>query len=77
MTETPGASAVFERGWVVYTDDAKRQELDVPAALLRRHGAVRAEGPAMFALTIERHGGVVVSKRDKIAAIAKVESHTS
>jgi anti-sigma-K factor RskA len=33
---------------------------------------IKPEGPTMFALTLERHGGVVVSKRDKIAAIAKV-----
>ena len=33
---------------------------------------LRAVKPEMFALTIERHGGVVVSKRDKVAAIAKV-----
>jgi hypothetical protein len=38
---------------------------------------IPAQGPTMFALTIERHGGVVVSKRDKIAAIAKVENRTT
>ena len=38
---------------------------------------IKAEGPTMFALTLERHGGVVVSKRDKIAAIAKVETQSS
>ncbi len=35
-----------------------------------------AQKPEMFALTIERHGGVVVSKREKIAALAKVETKT-
>ena len=35
---------------------------------------LRAEGVYMFALTIERHGGVVVSDREKIAALAKVEN---
>jgi hypothetical protein len=38
---------------------------------------IKANGPVMFALTIERHGGVVVSKRDKIAALAKVETQSS
>jgi Anti-sigma-K factor rskA len=38
---------------------------------------IKPEGPTMFALTIERHGGVVVSKRDKLAAIAKVETQSS
>jgi anti-sigma-K factor RskA len=36
-----------------------------------------AKKPEMFALTIERHGGVVVSKREKIAALAKVETHST
>ena len=35
------------------------------------------EGPYMFAITIERHGGVVVSKREQIAALAKVEQQAS
>ncbi|HTH51652.1 MAG TPA: anti-sigma factor [Pyrinomonadaceae bacterium] len=39
--------------------------------------ALTAVKPEMFALTIERHGGVVVSKREKIAALAKVETHSS
>ena len=38
---------------------------------------IRASGPLMFAITIERHGGVVVSKREKIAALAKVETQSS
>lgn len=38
---------------------------------------IKASGPMMFALTIERHGGVVVSKRDKIAALAKVDTQSS
>lgn len=35
---------------------------------------LQVTGPEMFAITIERHGGVVVSKREKIAALAKVET---
>jgi anti-sigma-K factor RskA len=31
----------------------------------------------MFAVTVEKPGGVVVSKREKIAALAKVETRTS
>ncbi len=37
---------------------------------------LKAQGPQMFAITIEKPGGVVVSKRGKIAAIAKVETQT-
>lgn len=39
--------------------------------------ALQAVKPEMFAVTVERHGGVVVSKREKIAALAKVETHSS
>ena len=35
---------------------------------------LKALGPEMFAITIEKHGGVVVSKREKVAALAKVET---
>ena len=40
VTDLPGSSAWFERGWVTYSDRAKRQELGVAAGLLKRHGAV-------------------------------------
>ena len=35
---------------------------------------LKAQGPALFAITIEKPGGVVVSKQEKLAAIAKVET---
>ncbi len=34
---------------------------------------LKASKPKMFAVTVEKPGGVVVSKRDKVAALAKVE----
>ncbi len=37
---------------------------------------LKAQGAEMFAITVEKPGGVVVSKRDKLAAIAKVETKT-
>ena len=37
---------------------------------------LKANNPQMFAITIEKPGGVVVSKRGKIAAIAKIETQT-
>lgn len=40
VTDLPGSSSWFERGWVTYSDRSKRQELDVAAGLLKRHGAV-------------------------------------
>ena len=40
LTDVEGRSHVFERGYVVYTDEAKAEELGVPPALLRECGAV-------------------------------------
>jgi nicotinamide-nucleotide amidase len=42
LTEIPGSSAVFERGFITYSDEAKIQMLGVPAAVVVRHGAVSA-----------------------------------
>lgn len=38
---------------------------------------IKASKPQMFAVTMEKAGGVVVSKREKIAALAKVETSKS
>src|SRR6476620_8013995 len=35
---------------------------------------LKAKKPKMFSITVEKPGGVVVSKREKIAAIAKIET---
>ncbi|MDO9412873.1 MAG: CinA family protein [Pseudolabrys sp.] len=40
LTEAPGSSAVFEGGFVTYSDDAKQQMLSVPANTLKLFGAV-------------------------------------
>lgn len=49
LTGVPGASDVFKGGVVAYADDVKRGELDVPAEVLERHGAVSAESAAAMA----------------------------
>ena len=43
LTEIPGASAVLERGFVVYSNAAKQDLLGVSAETLARYGAVSAE----------------------------------
>lgn len=43
VTDIPGASAVFDRSLVTYSNEAKMQELAVSADTLRIHGAVSAE----------------------------------
>ena len=40
LTEVPGSSAVVERGFVVYSNEAKQELLGVPAEAIRMHGAV-------------------------------------
>jgi nicotinamide-nucleotide amidase len=40
LTEIPGSSDVVERGFVTYSNEAKEDALGVPAALLRKYGAV-------------------------------------
>ena len=43
LTAIPGASAVFERGFVTYSNAAKNETLDVAADLIATHGAVSRE----------------------------------
>lgn len=43
LTEVPGSSAVFDRGFVTYSNDAKAEMLGVPMALIDQHGAVSRE----------------------------------
>jgi CDP-diacylglycerol--glycerol-3-phosphate 3-phosphatidyltransferase len=43
ITDRPGSSAYFPGGVIAYSDDVKRDELGVPAALIARYGAVSRE----------------------------------
>lgn len=43
LTAVPGSSAVFERGFVTYSNEAKTEMLGVPADLIARLGAVSRE----------------------------------
>jgi nicotinamide-nucleotide amidase len=40
LTEVPGSSAVVDRGFVTYSNEAKADMLGVPTDLIARHGAV-------------------------------------
>lgn len=40
LTDVEGRSHVFERGYVVYTNDAKAEEVAVPSRLIEQNGAV-------------------------------------
>jgi nicotinamide-nucleotide amidase len=43
LTDIPGSSDWFERGFVTYSNEAKQEMLGVPASILRQSGAVSAE----------------------------------
>jgi nicotinamide-nucleotide amidase len=63
LTDIPGSSDVVERGFVTYTNDAKREMLGVSAAALEAHGAVSesvAREMAEGALT-HSHAALAVS----------------
>lgn len=57
ITDQPGSSAYFLGGVIAYSDQVKREQLGVPAALLNRVGAVSPEvGEAMAAGARARFG---------------------
>lgn len=60
ITDVPGASGVFEFGWVTYADWAKTEMLGVPAEVLEEHGAVSEPVvKAMAEGALERSGADV------------------
>jgi nicotinamide-nucleotide amidase len=62
LTEIPGSSAVFDRGFVTYSNAAKAAMLGVPAPVLEREGAVsQASAEAMAAGALARSGADVAA----------------
>ena len=60
LTDVEGASHAFERGFVVYTEDAKHELLGVPRGMLEEHGAVsRATAVAMAEGALARSKGTI------------------
>ena len=49
ITEIAGASAIFERGFVTYSNDAKHELLDVTISSLSQYGAVSEQVAAEMA----------------------------
>ena len=54
LTETPGSSAYFLGGVIAYSNRSKEEQLDVPADLLGRHGAVSGEVAQAMAQGVRR-----------------------
>ncbi len=67
LTEVPGSSAVVERGFVTYSNQAKAEMLGVPEDLIAAHGAVSA--PVARAMA---EGALQSSKVDVAVAITGV-----
>jgi nicotinamide-nucleotide amidase len=61
LTQVPGISAVFERGWITYANAAKTAELGVPEDVLAAHGAVSREVAARMALGALQRAGARVA----------------
>lgn len=57
ITDIPGSSAYFTYGWVTYSNQAKSHELDVPAEMIERYGAVSEEVAAAMAQGARRRAG--------------------
>jgi nicotinamide-nucleotide amidase len=67
ITEVPGSSAVFDRGFITYSNAAKSELLHVPEALIARHGAVSAEVALAMA-----QGALQAAQADAAAAITGI-----
>jgi nicotinamide-nucleotide amidase len=67
LTEIPGSSDVFERGFVTYSNDAKEAMLGVPTAMLRTFGSVSRETAQAMA-----QGAIAHSPADLTVAITGI-----
>jgi nicotinamide-nucleotide amidase len=61
LTEIAGSSAVVERGFVTYSNEAKTELLGVPAALIASQGAVSREVAQAMAEGALSHSGAHVT----------------
>jgi len=67
LTAVAGSSAVLERGFVTYSNEAKTELVGVPAALIAAHGAVSAEVARAMA-----EGGIARSRADIAVAVTGI-----
>jgi len=57
ITDVPGASRYFKQGWVTYSNESKISELDMPAELIERYGAVSFEAAEAMAKQARKISG--------------------
>jgi nicotinamide-nucleotide amidase len=67
LTEIAGSSDVVERGFVTYSNEAKAEQLGVPAALIADRGAVSAEVAEAMA-----QGALARSRADAAVSVTGV-----
>ena len=67
LTDVPGSSAVVDRGFVTYSNEAKREMLGVPLATLKQYGAVSRQTAEAMA-----RGALSKAKVDLAVAITGV-----
>lgn len=67
ITDAAGSSAIFERGFVSYSNEAKQDMLGVDVETLRAHGAVSAETAREMAF-----GALARSKADVAVAVTGI-----
>jgi nicotinamide-nucleotide amidase len=67
LTEVPGSSAVLDRGFVTYSNDAKQQMLGVPTETLRDYGAVSRQTAEAMA-----QGALAKAKTDLAVSITGI-----
>jgi nicotinamide-nucleotide amidase len=67
LTDIAGSSDVFERGFVVYSNEAKTELLGVPPALIAQHGAVSHEVAAAMA-----EGALARSRADVVVSVTGI-----
>lgn len=66
LTDIPGKSHAFERGFVTYTDEAKHELLGVPTAILESDGAVSEAAPRAMAEGARRLAGRSGGRRNRL-----------
>lgn len=67
LTEIAGSSDVVERGFVVYSNEAKVDLLGVPAEVIARHGAVSEQAARAMA-----EGAIARSRADIAVAVTGI-----
>ena len=67
IIQKPGASDVFERGFITYSNEAKSESLGVPQELIQSYGAVSSEVAEAMA-----EGALVHSRADLAVSITGI-----